>query len=87
MLVTCKYGEDLFKNEGARVLKDVSHYKSGNFSNALGQLATQSVESSRISNSSEILWFPACMKKIRSKKKALEWQQVYMTIFQTLKGR
>ena len=49
--------------------QDFSHYKSkGIFSNAQGQLTPQSlVQSSRISNSSEMLWMfslPARMKKI-----------------------
>ena len=60
--------------------KDFSHYKSmGIFPDAQGQLTPQSlVRSSRISNSSEMLWIfllPASMKKIRSKMKALEWTQ------------
>ena len=59
--------------------QDFSHYKSmpmGIFPEAQGQLTLQSlVRSSRISNSSEMLWMfflPANMKKIRSKMKALE---------------
>ena len=49
--------------------QDFSHYKSmGIFSDAQGQLTPQSlVQSSRISNSPEILWIfslPASMKKI-----------------------
>ena len=49
--------------------QDFSHYKSmGMFSDAQGQLTPQSlVQSSRISNSSEMLWIfslPASMKKI-----------------------
>ena len=57
-----------------------SHYKSmGIFPDAQGQLYPQSsVRSSRISNSSEMLWMfslPASMKKIRSKMKALECSQ------------
>ena len=49
--------------------QDFSHYKSmGIFSDAQGQLTPQSlVQSSRISNSSEMLWMfslPASMKKI-----------------------
>ena len=134
VLVTCKYEEDLIKNEGARVVttlyvnfsdaqrqitlvlvsvsgrnlnsfklscmsslparmrmidskmneqecsQDFSHYKSmGIFPDAQGQLTPQSlVRSGQISNSSEMLWMfslPASMKKIRSKKKALEWSQ------------
>ena len=49
--------------------QDFSHYKSmGIFSNAQGQLTPQSlVQSSRISNSAEMLWMfslPASMRKI-----------------------
>ena len=60
--------------------QDFSHYKSmGIFPDAQGQLTPQSlVRSGRISNSSEMLWMfslPACMKKIPSKMKALEWSQ------------
>ena len=60
--------------------QDFSHYKSmGIFPDAQGQLTPQSlVRSGRISNSSEMLWmflWPASMKKIRSKMKALEWSQ------------
>ena len=60
--------------------QDFSHYKSmGIFPDAQGQLTPQSfVRSSRISNSSEMLWMfslPASMKKIRSKMKALECSQ------------
>ena len=58
-------------------LQDFSHYKCmGIFPDAQGRLTPQSlVRSSRISNSSEMLWMsslPARMKKIRSKIKALE---------------
>ena len=60
--------------------QDYSHYKSiGIFPDAQGQLTPQSlVRSGRISKSSEMLWMfslPASMKKIRSKKKALECSQ------------
>ena len=59
--------------------QDFSHYKSmGIFSDAQGQLTPQSlVQSSRISNLSEILWMfllPASMKRI-CKNKALGWSQ------------
>ena len=57
----------------------------GIFSDPQGQLAPQSlVESGHNSNSSGILWFsslPASMKKIKSKMKALECLQDYMTFF------
>ena len=80
VLVTCKNEDDRIKNEGARVLSDFSHYKSmGIFPDAQGQLTPQSlVRSSRISNSSEMLWIfslPASMKKNRSKMRALECSQ------------
>ena len=60
--------------------QDFSHYKSkGVFPDAQGQLTPQSlVRSGRISNLSEMLWMfslPASMKKIRSKKRALECAQ------------
>ena len=72
--------------------QDFSHYESmGIFSDAQGQPTRQSlVRSSRISNSSEMLWMsslPASMKKIRSKIEALECSQHYTSIFQTRKGR
>ena len=60
--------------------QDFSHYKSmGMFPDIQEQLTPQSlVRSSRISNSSEMLWMsslPASMKKIRSKIKVLECSQ------------
>ena len=60
--------------------QDFSYYKSmGIFPDAQGQLTPQSlVESGPNSNLSEILWLsllPACMKKIRSKMKALACSQ------------
>ena len=60
--------------------QDFSHYKSmGIFPDVQGQLTPQSlVRSSRISNSSEMLWMfllPASMKKIHIKMKALECSQ------------
>ena len=60
--------------------QDFSHYKSmGTFPDAQGQLTPQSfVRSSRIPNSSEMLWMftlPASMKKIRSKMKTLACSQ------------
>ena len=67
-------------------------YKSmGIFQDAQGLVNPPSVvRSGRISNSCETSWLsslPARMKKIRSKLKALEWLQDYVSIFQTLKGR
>ena len=60
--------------------QDFSNYNSmGIFPDTQGQLTPQSfVRSSRISNSSEMLWMfslPVSMKKIRSKMKALEFSQ------------
>ena len=60
--------------------QDFSHYKSmGIFLDTQRQLTPQSlVQSSRISDSSEMLWMsllPASMKKIQSKMKALECSQ------------
>ena len=75
VLVTCKSEEDPIKNEGATV---VTTFYS-NFSDAQGQITLVLVSvSGRNLNSSEMLWMfslPASMKKIRSKKKALEWTQ------------
>ena len=64
---------------------DFSHYKSiGIFPDAQGQLIPQSlVQSSRISNLSEMLWMfslPASKNKIRSKMKALECSQHFPII-------
>ena len=72
--------------------QDFSHYKSmGIFPDAQGQLTPQSlVRSGRISNSSKMLWMsslPSRMKKIRSKKKALEWSQHYTAIFSEAQGQ
>ena len=72
--------------------QDFSHNKPmGIFPDAQGQLTLQSlVRSGGISNSPEMLWMsslPASMKKIQSKKKALEWTQHNTAIFQTRKGR
>ena len=65
--------------------QDLSHYKSmGIFPDAQGQLTPQSlVQSSRISNSSKMLWMfslSASIKKIRSKMKALEYSQHFTII-------
>ena len=92
VLVTCKNEEDQIENEGARSSQDFSHYKSmGFFPDAQGQLTLQStVRSGQISISSKTLWLsalPAKMKKIRSKKEALECSQHHTSIFQTCKGR
>ena len=71
--------------------QDFSHYKSmGIFPDAHWKLTPQStVRSGQISNSSKTLWLsslPAKMKKIQSKKEALECSQHYTVIFQTFKG-
>ena len=65
--------------------QDFSHYKSmGIFPDAQGQLTPHSlVRSGRNLNSSEMVWsfsLPARMKKTRSKMKALEWSQHFVTI-------
>ena len=80
VLDICKNEEDPIKNEGARLLTRFLHYKSmGIFPDAQGQLTPQSlVRSGRISNSSKTLWLsslPGSIRKIRSKKKVLEWTQ------------
>ena len=66
--------------------QDFSHYKSmGIFPDSQGHVTPQSlVRSGRISNLFEMLWmslFPASMKNIQSKNKALEWSQHYTSIF------
>ena len=67
LLVACKIEEDPFNNEGARVVTTLYI----NFSDAQGQLTPKSVmESSRNSNSSELLWLvllSSRMKKIHQK--------------------
>ena len=67
LLVACKTEEDPFNNEGARVVTTLYI----NFSDAQGQLTPKSVmESSRNSNSSELLWLvllSSRMKKIHQK--------------------
>ena len=64
LLVACKNEEDPIKNERARVVTTLFI----NFSDAQGQLTPKSaMESSRNSNSSELLWLvllSAKMKKI-----------------------
>ena len=55
VLVTCKNEDDRFTNEGARALTRFLPFY-GDFSDAQGQLTPQSwVQSSRISNSSDIV--------------------------------
>ena len=71
VLVTCKYEEDLIKNEGARV--DTTLYS--NFSDAQGQVTLVLVSvSGRNSNSSKLSCMsslPARMRMIDSKMKEL----------------
>ena len=72
VLVTCKYEDDLIKNEGARVLTRLYDI----FSDAQGQLTPKKgAEFCPNSNSSKLLCMsllPARMKKIQSKMKELE---------------
>ena len=88
VLVTCKNEEIQFKIKALECSQDFSHYKSMEiFPDAQGQ---SMVGSGQISNSSKTLWLsslPAKMKKIPSKKKALECSQHNTSIFQTHKGR
>ena len=75
VLVTCKYEEDLIKNEGARV--DKTLYR--NFSDAQGQITLVLVSvSGRNLNSSKLSCMsslPARMRLIKSKMKELECSQ------------
>ena len=76
-LVTCKNEEDPFKNEGARVVTtDLQLLVYAIFYDAQGKLTPKSEVGFTLSlNSSNLLWLsllPTRMKKIQSKKKALE---------------
>ena len=75
VLVTCKYDEDLIKNEGARVVATLY----SNFSDAQGQITLVLVSvSGRNLNSSKLSCFyslPARMRMIDSKMKELECSQ------------
>ena len=91
VLITCKYKDDLIKNEGARV--DTTLYS--NFSDAQGQITLVLVSvSSRNLNSSKLSCMsllPARMRMIDSKMKELECSQDFSLaslwgFFQTLKG-
>ena len=54
VLVTCKNEEDLFNNEGARVVTKLFI----DFLDAQGQLTSKSImESCQNSNSSKLLWY------------------------------
>ena len=75
VLVTCKYEEDPFKNEGARVITTLY----SNFSDAQGQITLvlvlvsgQNLNSSKLSCMSSL---PARMRMIDSKMKELECSQ------------
>ena len=92
VLVTCKYEDDLIKNEGDRVFTTVYI----NFSEAQGQITLELVlvsgpnlNSSKLSCMS---WSPARMKMIQSKMKGLEWSQHFshyksMKIFPDAQGQ
>ena len=92
VLVTCKYKEDLIKNEGARV--DTTLYS--NFSDAQGQITLVLVTvSGRNLNSSKLSCMsslPARMRMIDSKMKELECSQDFshyksMGIFPDAQGQ
>ena len=92
VLVTCKYEEDLIKNEGARV--DTTLYS--NFSDAQGQITLVLVSvSGRNLNSSKLSCMsslPARMRMIVSKMKELECSQDFshyksMGIFPDAQGQ
>ena len=72
VLITCKYEEDLIKNEGARVLTTLYI----NFSDAQGQITLVSVvvsgQNLNSSNLSCMSSLPARMRMIDSKMKELE---------------
>ena len=92
VLVTCKYGEDPIKNEGARV--DTTLYS--NFSDAQGQITLvlvsvsgRNLDSSKLSCMSSL---PARMRMIDSKMKELECSQDFshyksMGIFPDAQGQ
>ena len=91
VLFTCKYEEDLIKNEGARV--DTKLYS--NFSDTQGQITLVLVSvSGRNLNSSKLSCMsslPARMRMIESKMKELECSQDFshyksIGFFQTFKG-
>ena len=92
VLVTCKYEEDLIKNEGARVLTTLY----SNFSDAQGQITlVLVVVSGRNLNSSKLSCMstlPARMRMIDSKMKELECSQDFshhksMGIFPNAQGQ
>ena len=92
VLVTCKYEEDLIKNEGSRVLTTLYI----NFSDAQGQVTLELVVvSGQNLNSSKLLCMsllPAGMRMIDSKMKELECSQDFshyksMGIFPDAQGQ
>ena len=92
VLITCKYKEDLIKNEGPRVLTTLCI----NFSDAQGQITlVLVVVSGRNLNSSKLSCMsslPARMRMINSKMKELECSQDFfnyksMAIFQDAQGQ
>ena len=92
VLVTCKYEEDLIKNEGARVVTTLY----SNFSDAQGQITLVLVSvSDRNLNSSKLSCMsslPARMRMIDSKMKELECSQDFshyksMGIFPDAQGQ
>ena len=91
VLGTCKYEEDLIKNDGARVLITLLI----NFLDTQGKITLELVVvSGRNLNSSKLACLsllPARMRMINSKMKEQEFPQDFshyksMGIFQTLKG-
>ena len=92
VLVTCKYEEDLIKNEGVRV--DTTLYS--NFFRrpradtlVLVSVSSRNLNSSKLSCMSSL---PARMRMIDSKMKELEWSQDFshyksMGIFQIAQGQ
>ena len=92
VLVTCKNGVDLIKNEDARVFTTLYI----NFSDAQGQITLESVVvSGRNLNSTKLScmsFLPARMNVIESKMKKLEWSQHFshyksMGIFPDAQGQ
>ena len=92
VLITCKYDEDLIKNEGARVLTTLYI----NFSDAQGEITlVLVVVSGRNLNSYKLLCMfslPARMRMINSKMKELECSQDFfhyksMGFFQDAQGQ
>ena len=89
VLITCKYEEDLIKNEGARLVTTL--YR--NFSDAQGQITLVLVSvSGRNLNSSSMSSVPARIRMIDSKMKELECSQDFshyksMGIFPDAQGQ